>query len=277
MPAPSKKQARSRPTGKKASASKKKKAASKKKSAAKKAARKRSSTAPVAARIPSHQKVAPLRPVNEATAAFAGEIHDRLLKLFGKPRMPLDYTQPHEMAIAVILSAQCTDERVNEVTPALFATFPTPKDYYSAPIEQIEELIYSTGFYKNKAKSIREFCRLLDERHGGTIPDNIPELIKLPGIGRKTANVVLNHLYDKATGIVVDTHVLRLARLLGLTKYADAVKVERELMERIPERYWLDWSLLLVFLGRKNCTARKPVCVGCVLFDLCPSRDPDAA
>lgn len=275
MAAPSKKQARTAAASKKKAA---RKSAAKQapRKAAQKVARKRNSTAPVASRIPSHQKVAPLKPINEATAAFAGEIHDRLLKLFGKPRMPLDYKQPHEMAIAVILSAQCTDERVNEVTPKLFAAFPTPKDYYSAPIEQIEELIYSTGFYKNKAKSIREFCRLLDERHSGVVPDNIPELVKLPGIGRKTANVVLNHLYDKATGIVVDTHVLRIARLLGLTKYADAVKVGRELMERVPERYWLDWSLLLIFLGRKNCTARKPVCVGCVLFDLCPSRDPNA-
>jgi endonuclease-3 len=162
---------------------------------------------------------------------------------------------------------------VNKVTPPLFAEFRKPEDFYTKPLARLEELVYSTGFYKNKAKNIREFCRRLIEEHDGVIPEEIDALTKLPGIGRKTANVVLQELYRKAAGIVVDTHVMRLSRLLGLTEHKDAVKVERDLIARVHKRYWLNWSLYLIFLGRKYCTARKRMCEGCPLNDICPSSD----
>lgn len=173
----------------------------------------------------------------------------------------------------MILSAQCTDEQVNKVTPKLFAEFRTPEDFYTQPLAALENLIYSTGFYKNKAKNIREFCRRLVADHGGVIPDEIETLVKLPGIGRKTANVVLQELYRKASGVVVDTHVMRLSRLLGLSKHSDAVKVERDLIAKVEKRFWLNWSLYLIFLGRKYCTARKRNCDDCPLNDICPSSD----
>ena len=207
--------------------------------------------------------------------AYTREIHRRLKKEFGPAETPLTYTQPHELAIAVILSAQCTDEQVNKVTPALFAEFRKPQDFFEKPLSRLEELIYSTGFYKNKAKNIREFCRQLIEDHGGVIPDELNVLVKLPGIGRKTANVVLQELYKKAAGVVVDTHVARLSKLLHLTEHKDAVKIERDLMEKVDRRYWLNWSLYLIFLGRKYCTARKRFCAECPLRDVCPSATPE--
>lgn len=171
----------------------------------------------------------------------------------------------------MILSAQCTDERVNLVTPALFARFKTPIEYAQADILELEGLIHSTGFYHNKAKSIQGFCRNLVEKHNGIVPDNIPELIALPGIGRKTANVVTQELYGIADGVVVDTHVARLSKLLGYTKHSDAVKIERDLIAILPKKYWLNWSLYMIFLGRSSCTARRRDCPHCVLAKICPS------
>lgn len=205
--------------------------------------------------------------------ALAKEVLRRLKKVFGAALTPLHYKQPHELAIAVILSAQCTDEMVNKVTPALFAEFPAVQDFYTKPLSRLEQLIYSTGFYKNKAKNIREFARLLDERHGGVIPRDLKELVALPGIGRKTANVISQELYDANQGVVVDTHVGRISRLFGLTQHKDPVKVERDLVEVVPKKSWREWSLYLIFLGRKWCTARKRVCNECVLNDICPSSD----
>jgi len=171
----------------------------------------------------------------------------------------------------VILSAQCTDAQVNRVTPALFERFPSLEDFARADIGEIEELIHSTGFFRNKAKSIQGFCRAVIKDHGGVVPQTLEELIKLPGVGRKTANVVLQELFGIATGIVVDTHVARLSKVLGLTREKDAVKIERALMELVPSNYWLNWSLYMIFLGRSHCTARVQQCDDCDLNSVCPS------
>lgn len=203
--------------------------------------------------------------------AYTGAIYKLLAREFGPPRCPLNYTQPHELAIAVILSAQCTDERVNLTTPELFRRFPSPEALAAAPRAEIEDLIYSTGFYKNKARSIQGFCRTLIDDHAGAIPRSVKELAKLPGVGRKTANVVTQELYGVSEGVVVDTHVARLTRLLQLTTHKDAVRIERDLMEAVRREHWAHWSLYLIFLGRSHCTARKRNCGACPLQKICPA------
>ncbi len=205
--------------------------------------------------------------------AYTAAIHSRLAAKYGPARCPLDYRQPHELAIAVILSAQCTDEQVNRTTPELFRRFRTPEEFAAAPRAEIEDLIYSTGFYKNKARSIQEFCRRLVSEHAGVIPRTVTELAKLPGVGRKTANVVTQELYGTSEGVVVDTHVTRIARLLQLTNQSDAVRIERDLMEAIDRSLWSDWSLYVIFLGRSFCTARRRDCPGCPLSDVCPAAE----
>ena len=204
---------------------------------------------------------------------FVDQVYHLLKREFQELRTPLSYKAPHELAIAVILSAQCTDEQVNRVTPQLFSRFPSPQSFYQSPITKLEGLIYSTGFYKNKARSIRGFCRMLVEDFNGKIPQELNQLIRMPGVGRKTANVILQELYRKPVGIVVDTHVSRISRLLKLTQAQDAYKIEQELMEKLPRKYWIDWSLLLIFLGRKYCKARKRHCKLCPLEKICPSSD----
>jgi len=201
---------------------------------------------------------------------FVHKVYSRLKKKFGKVDTPLHYSRPYELAIAVILSAQCTDEQVNKVTPALFAEFVQLSDYYSKPISKLEKLIHSTGFYHNKAKHIRGFARMLDEKFGGKLPEDLSSLIQLPGFGRKTANVVQQVLYHKAEGIVVDTHVARISKILQLTESKNAVIIERDLMKKIPSSYWIDWSLYMIYLGRSSCTAKKRFCESCVLMDICP-------
>ncbi|MCE9498992.1 MAG: endonuclease III [Leptospira sp.] len=201
------------------------------------------------------------------------EYNKRLKKYFGKVQCPLRYNEDHELAIAVILSAQCTDERVNLVTPALFEKFKTLIDFANADQTEMEKLIFSTGFYKNKSKSIRGFAKKLLSEFGGVLPKTIPELISLPGIGRKTANVILSEIYGIADGVVVDTHVKRISRKLGLTKENDPVKIEKDLMKNIEKKYWDDFSLYLIFLGRKFCKARKTECENCPLGDICPSSN----
>ncbi len=207
------------------------------------------------------------------SAEFVRKAYSRMKRRYGVPRCPLTFQAPHELAIAVILSAQCTDEQVNKVTPALFARFPQPVDYYTAPPAELERMIYSTGFYKNKAKSIRGFCRSLVEEHGGKIPETITELVRMPGIGRKTANVILGELFGKVEGVTVDTHVARISRLWRLSRHSDAVKIERDLMARLPRRYWLHWSLYVIFLGRSHCSARRRMCSECYLADICPASE----
>jgi endonuclease III len=183
----------------------------------------------------------------------------------------LDFKNPLELLVATILSAQCTDKRVNMVTPALFEKYKTAKDYAKAPQARLENAIKSTGFFRNKARSIRAAMSAIAERFGGQVPSTMEELRELPGVGRKTANVVLGNAFGKNEGIVVDTHVARLSQRLGLTKQKDPQKIERDLMKLVPLEHWTDWSHWLIWHGRRRCYARKPDCSNCEVFRLCPS------
>ena len=194
-----------------------------------------------------------------------------LRKEYPEARCSLDHTSPLELLVATILSAQCTDERVNAVTADLFRKYRTWEDYASAPPAELERDIHSTGFFRNKAKYIQGACRLIGERHGGRVPDRMDELLGLPGVARKTANVVLGNAYQIASGIVVDTHVSRLSARLGLSQQAAPEKIERDLTAVVPESNWIDFSHLLIAHGRKICKARNPACGECVLAKLCPS------
>ncbi len=209
--------------------------------------------------------------------ADARTLTTRLKKIIHKLRVAypdfrcaLQHENPLQLLIATILSAQCTDERVNKVTPSLFATYRTAADYAGAPPGELEEAIKSTGFFRNKAKSIRACCRELAEKHGGQVPATLAELVPLPGIGRKTANVVLGVAYRRAEGIVVDTHVTRLSQRLGLSKQKTAEKIEQDLMRITPPADWIDLSHLLIWHGRKRCNARKPDCIQCEIKKQCP-------
>jgi endonuclease-3 len=181
------------------------------------------------------------------------------------------HADPYQLIVATILSAQCTDEMVNKVTPALFARYPRPQDLAQADAREVEKLIKSTGFFRNKAKNIIGMARKLVSDHGGTVPRTMDDLLELPGVARKTANVVLGVAYRVAVGVVVDTHVKRLTKRLGLTEHADPVKVERDWMELLPKKDWIDVSHLLIRHGRRVCPARRPKCGDCVLADRCPS------
>jgi endonuclease-3 len=199
------------------------------------------------------------------------EILARLHKEYPDAKCSLDFRNPYQLLVATILSAQCTDERVNLVTPALFKRFPKPGDLAGARPEELEEMIKSTGFFRNKTKSLLGMANGVVERHGGKIPDEMDALVDLPGVGRKTANVVLGNAFDKAEGVVVDTHVTRLSQRLGLTKQADAVKIELDLMDLVPREEWTIISHLFIYHGRAVCKAPTPLCEVCVLNDICPS------
>ena len=192
-----------------------------------------------------------------------------LAELYAETATALDFADPLQLTVATILSAQCTDKRVNLVTPALFARYPTAADFATAKPAELERLIQSTGFFRNKAKNIRAACRLIVDRHGGQVPGTLDELVALPGIGRKTANVVLGDAFG-VPGITVDTHVGRLSRRLGLTVHADPVKVERDLMKWVPQPEWTRFSHRLILHGRQVCSARKPKCDDCRLSPHCP-------
>ena len=183
----------------------------------------------------------------------------------------LDYKNPLELLVATILSAQCTDKRVNMVTPALFNKYRTAKDYATASPVELENAIRSTGFFRNKTKSIRAATATIARKFAGKVPASMEELRELPGVGRKTANVVLGNAFGKNEGIVVDTHVARLSQRLGLTKQKDAEKIERDLMKLVPREHWTNWSHWLIWHGRRRCYARKPDCSNCEIFRLCPS------
>lgn len=183
----------------------------------------------------------------------------------------LDYETPMQLLVATILSAQCTDARINQVTPNLFVRYPTIPDYAAADRVELEEAVHSTGFYRQKARYIQESAHIILQQYGGILPDKMDDLMRLPGVARKTANVVLGEIYSKAEGITVDTHVKRLAKRLGLTTATDPVKVERDLMKIIPQENWIEISHLLVFHGRRVCKARRPDCVHCPLVDICPA------
>jgi len=179
-----------------------------------------------------------------------------LTKLFPNPECALHYAKPWELLVAVILSAQCTDKKVNEVTKELFKKYKTLDDYVNAEPALFEKDIYSTGFYKNKAKNILAAAKAIKKDFNGKIPRTIGEMLTIPGVGRKTANVVLGELYSTTEGIAVDTHVIRLSRLFGLTKHSDATKIEKELMKIVPQKDWVRFSHLLILYGRKYCPAR---------------------
>jgi endonuclease-3 len=200
----------------------------------------------------------------------AAEIVRRLTQLYPNPECALVHDSPFQLLIATILSAQCTDERVNIVTRELFAQYSTPAAIAALPIAKLEKLIQSTGFFRNKAKNIHACCRQLIELHRGEVPAELDALVELPGVGRKTANVVLGTAFGIASGVVVDTHVTRLSSRLGLTQHEDAVKIERDLLAILPENEWIDFSHRLIWHGRRVCKARKPLCEACVLLDLCP-------
>jgi len=194
-----------------------------------------------------------------------------LKKLYPGAHCELDFQTPLQLLIATILSAQCTDKRVNMVTPELFREFPDARSLAAADAARLEELIKSTGFFRNKTKSLLGMSAAVVERHGGEIPQTMDDLVKLPGVGRKTANVVLGNAFHINEGIVVDTHVGRLSVRLGLTNETDPVKVEQALMPLFPREDWALISHLLIFHGRRVCTARAPKCSSCVLSDVCPS------
>jgi endonuclease-3 len=183
----------------------------------------------------------------------------------------LDYNNPLQLLIATILSAQCTDKRVNRVTPGLFKKYRAAADYAKAPVAELEQAIKPTGFFRNKTKSIRAATSAIAEKFKGRVPDSMEKLRELPGVGRKTANVVLGNAFGKNEGIVVDTHVARLSQRLGLTKEKDPAKIEQELMKLVPREHWTNWSHWLIWHGRRRCFARKPDCRQCEIFRLCPS------
>jgi endonuclease III len=199
------------------------------------------------------------------------EIVDRLEPLYSGLTTGLNFSNPLELLIATILSAQCTDERVNMVTPELFSRYRTAKDYADADRENLETIIHSCGFFRNKTRNIQAAAVALRDRFGGEVPDTMPELLTLPGVARKTANVVLAHAFGKNEGIAVDTHVQRLSRRLGLTSNTVPEKIERDLMARFPQEQWGRVSDLLIWHGRRMCFARNPQCEACVLNDVCPS------
>lgn len=202
----------------------------------------------------------------------AVSILKRLRRTYPDAGCALTYSSPFELLTATILSAQCTDERVNKVTPPLFRKFPDIESFAKADLQDLEDAVRTTGFYRNKAKNIRAAARQIVERHGGRVPRTQEELVRLPGVGRKTANVVLGNAFG-IPGLTVDTHMIRLNRRLGLTRQTDPVKIEKELMPLVPRRHWTLYSHLIIFHGRRRCRARKPDCAGCEIRALCPSAE----
>ncbi len=196
------------------------------------------------------------------------ELIIRFKKNYPSPKIELNYSNPFQLLIATILSAQCTDKRVNEVTKVLFNKLKTPEDFVSIPVEELETLIKSTGFYKNKAKNIKACCKILHEQYKDKLPENVEELSKLPGVGRKTANVLLVECFN-IPAIVVDTHVKRFSRRFGLTNETNPVKIEFDLMEKLPEHFWNHFSKAAVLHGRYICKSKKPKCEDCIVKDLC--------
>jgi endonuclease III len=207
------------------------------------------------------------------SAAPAPEVTARLKAEYPDARTELDWSNPLELLVATILSAQTTDVQVNRVTESLFSKYRTAEDYADSTPDELEEDIRPSGFYRNKARSLRGMASALVEEHGGEVPRTMSELVALPGVGRKTANVVLGNAFGTNEGIVVDTHVRRVSGRLGLTESQDPVKIEQDLMEVVPEEDRTIFSHLLILHGRRTCKARKPDCPNCILNDICPSAD----
>jgi endonuclease-3 len=206
----------------------------------------------------------------EAKATRVKQIIAGLKKAYPDAHCELNFSNPLELLIATILSAQCTDKRVNLVTAELFKKYRGAAAYAAAPVPELEQAIKSTGFFRNKTKSIKTCCAALVEKHGGEVPKTMEELIELGGVGRKTANVVLGNAFNINAGIVVDTHVARLAQRLGLTRQKDPSGIEQELMALVPQSEWTMFSHLLIWHGRRRCSARNPDCAGCEIVSLCP-------
>jgi endonuclease III len=212
----------------------------------------------------------------EQLKKHARRIVRKLATQYPDARCALDHENSLQLLVATMLSAQCTDKRVNLVTPALFRTYPTAEYYAGADQKELEKAIASTGFFRNKAKNIIACCRQIVEKHRGRVPNTMDKLLELPGVGRKTANVILGNAFE-VPGITVDTHVGRLSRRMGLTVHTDPTKVERDLMELIPKKEWTMFSHRMIFHGRQVCQARKPNCPGCTLADICPKIGVTAA
>ncbi|MBH8566298.1 endonuclease III [Nostoc sp. CENA67] len=201
------------------------------------------------------------------------EILTRLKHLYPDATCSLNYSTPVQLLVATILSAQCTDERVNKVTPKLFARFPDAASLAKADLVELENLVRSTGFYRNKAKNIQAACRMIVSEFDFVVPNTMEQLLLLPGVARKTANVVLAHAYGINAGVTVDTHVSRLSQRLGLTEHSDPIRIEKDLMGLLPQPDWENWSIRLIYHGRAVCKARSPACSVCQLADLCPSGE----
>jgi endonuclease-3 len=199
------------------------------------------------------------------------EILKRLKKAYPDAKCSLNYSTPFELLVATILSAQCTDERVNFVTKSLFKKYPKPQDYLSVPEEELQDDVRTTGFFRNKTKSIRGASKKILEDFGGKVPSTMEQLLTLPGVARKTGNVVLGNSFQIADGVVVDTHVRRVSQRLALTKENDPEKIEQDLMKLIPRKDWIQFSHMIILHGRYVCKAQKPDCANCIVNDLCPS------
>lgn len=197
------------------------------------------------------------------------KIIEELKKMYPDAKCSLDFSTPFEMGIAVMLSAQCTDERVNKITPILFEKYKKPEDYVKASLKEIEEIIKPCGFYKNKAKNLKGYAKDIVEKYNGKMPETMEELIKLPGIGRKSANVIMLEAFNNPQGIAVDTHAKRIANRMGLSKKKEPSKIEQDLIKQIPKKYFKDVNHLLVWHGRQSCNARKPKCEECRVNKYC--------
>jgi len=219
--------------------------------------------------IPSQAR----RESKKARRERAAEILARLRREFPQTRIALDFQSPLQLLMATVLAAQCTDQKVNEVTPPLFRRYPTARDFAAADLAELEEMVRQTGFYRNKARALKNLGMTLVAEHGGEVPDAMEPLVALPGVGRKTANVVLGNAFGRNEGIAVDTHVQRLSRRLFLTEEEDPEKIERDLVAILPREEWTRFALLLQDHGRKTCKARKPECAVCPVADLCPSAE----
>jgi endonuclease-3 len=204
-------------------------------------------------------------------ARRAQALCEALPRIYPDAHCELNHSNPLELLIATILSAQCSDVQVNKVTPALFKKYRTARDYAEAGPDALERDLRAIGLYRNKAKNIRAACRILADRHGGAVPQSMEELVQLPGVGRKTANVVLGNAFGQNVGVVVDTHVARLSARLSLTRQTDPAKIEIALMKIVPREKWTLFSHWLIFHGRRRCKAQNPDCPGCELRNLCPS------
>jgi endonuclease-3 len=224
----------------------------------------------LAEQSPIHPRHGPMMVVMSDLKLQAAKVVRALRREYPDAQCALRHENPLQLLIATILSAQCTDKQVNLVTPELFAKYPAAQDWAKLPIETLERALQSTGFFRNKAKNIKACCQQLVEKYGGEVPREMELLVELPGVGRKTANVVLGTAYGLPTGVVVDTHVARISRRLGLTKHADPAKIERDLMDGLPRKEWIDFSHRMIHHGRRICKARRPLCEQCSLSNFCP-------